>query len=210
VYSIRDQFHFRLNFRVAARVLNGVTQLGGDVVAFGKVRPVRESLGGSADSYADVFPVLYTRAYRVAYRFLGSQAAAQDVAQETLARAFAHWRSVGGHAEGWCVTVASRLAIDSIRRRARQQLVEAHDRFVPSAAAAVDERLDLYAALHRLPRKQREVVVLRYLGDLSEAQTAKELGVSLGTVKSHASRGVAALRADLAAAATVTGTRGTA
>src|ERR1700710_2494645 len=117
----------------ARRRTQGVTQLGGDVVAFGKVRPVRESLGGSADSYADSFPALYGRAYRVAYRFLGSEAQAQDVAQETLARAYAHWARMGTHAQGWCVTVASRLAVDALRARTRRQLVEAAE---PMTAAS--------------------------------------------------------------------------
>jgi RNA polymerase sigma factor (sigma-70 family) len=57
--------------------------------------------------------------------------------------------------------------------------------------------VDLYRALRSLPKRQREVVVLRYFGDLSEHQIASELGVAEGTVKSHASRGLAALRSAL-------------
>jgi RNA polymerase sigma factor (sigma-70 family) len=65
----------------------------------------------------------------------------------------------------------------------------------------VDERLgergDLVAALRRLPRRQREVVVLRYLADLSESDVAVALGCSVGSVKSNGSRGLSALRRDL-------------
>ena len=50
------------------------------------------------------------------------------------------------------------------------------------------------AAIGRLPRRQRETVLLRYYSDLSEAQIADTLGISQGAVKSHASRGLAALR----------------
>jgi RNA polymerase sigma factor (sigma-70 family) len=49
-------------------------------------------------------------------------------------------------------------------------------------------------ALQQLPRRQREAVVLRYYGDLSEAQTASAMGCSVGAVKSHTSRAMAALR----------------
>jgi RNA polymerase sigma factor (sigma-70 family) len=56
----------------------------------------------------------------------------------------------------------------------------------------------LYAALERLPKRQRESVVLRYLGDLSEAQTADLMGCSVGSVKTHSSRGLAALKEVLA------------
>ena len=54
------------------------------------------------------------------------------------------------------------------------------------------------ARLATLPKRQREVVVLRYLADLSEAQTAAALGCAPGTVKTHAARGLEALRAVLA------------
>jgi RNA polymerase sigma factor (sigma-70 family) len=59
------------------------------------------------------------------------------------------------------------------------------------------ERVDLARALRRLPRRQREVVVLRYLADWSEADVALALGCSVGTVKSHGHRGLAALRRHL-------------
>ena len=59
------------------------------------------------------------------------------------------------------------------------------------------EHQDVIRALHRLPRRQREVLVLRYYSDLSEAQIADSLGISQGAVKSHASRGMASLRASL-------------
>jgi RNA polymerase sigma factor (sigma-70 family) len=52
--------------------------------------------------------------------------------------------------------------------------------------------MDLRSALQALPKRQREVVVLRYIADLSENQTAVQLGCSVGTVKTHAFRGLAA------------------
>jgi RNA polymerase sigma factor (sigma-70 family) len=59
-------------------------------------------------------------------------------------------------------------------------------------------RIELVAALERLPRRQREVVVLRYLADLSERDVAAALHTTVGSVKQHAHRGTARLRADLA------------
>ena len=55
----------------------------------------------------------------------------------------------------------------------------------------------MVAALRRLPGQQREAIVLRYYADLSEAEAAAAMGISRGAVKSHAARGMAALRADL-------------
>jgi RNA polymerase sigma-70 factor (sigma-E family) len=59
------------------------------------------------------------------------------------------------------------------------------------------DRADVMAALRALPTRQREVLVLRYYTDLSEAQIADAMGISTGAVKSHASRGIAALRETL-------------
>jgi RNA polymerase sigma factor (sigma-70 family) len=66
-----------------------------------------------------------------------------------------------------------------------------------SAESGALTQLDRSAVVHALrdlPRRQREAIVLRYYADLSEAQTAYAMGISTGAVKSHTSRGMAALR----------------
>ncbi len=71
---------------------------------------------------------------------------------------------------------------------------------MPSAehgAMALIERSDVVAALRALPGRQREVVVLRFYGDLSEAQIASTMGITRGAVKSHSSRAMAALHSVL-------------
>ena len=64
----------------------------------------------------------------------------------------------------------------------------------PIAMARVDDRDEVVRMLSRLPAQQRKVIVLRYLGDLTEARTAQVLGISVGTVKSASSRGLESLR----------------
>ncbi|HVT21861.1 MAG TPA: SigE family RNA polymerase sigma factor [Mycobacteriales bacterium] len=154
----------------------------------------------AAPTFEEVFPVLIRDAYRVAYRLLGDRSEAEDVAQEACARAFSRWSSVRDHAAPWTVRVASNLALDLLRARTRA--VKRNERIASeqtgAKGASTDDRLDLYAALSKLPRRQRESVVLRYLGDLSEAQTADIMGCSVGSVKTHASRGLSALREVLA------------
>jgi RNA polymerase sigma factor (sigma-70 family) len=142
------------------------------------------------------FDHLYALAYRVAYRIIGSREEANDVAQESLARASARWPSVADHAEAWVATVAGRLAIDYWRARRRREAATlvAERR---SDDQHLGERLDLVRGLRGLPRRQRQIVVLRYLADRSEADVAALLGCSVGTVKAHASRGLAALRTAL-------------
>ena len=151
-------------------------------------------------SFEAQFPTLHRRAYAVAYRLLGRTGPAEDIAQETLARAFVRWAKLDQDPTGWCVTVAVNLTMDQLRtaerdRRRHRQLIALDP--PGSGDPYVAERLDLYAALRALPRRQRQIVALRYIGDLSEAQTAAALGVSLGSVKSQSSRGLDALRSRL-------------
>jgi RNA polymerase sigma factor (sigma-70 family) len=153
-----------------------------------------EGGGGVAlTEYEHVFPELYRFAYQAAYRILGERSASEDIAQETLARAYARWSRVSRYAEPWVTRVASNQALDVVRRHHRSPWPEVAD-----ADPAVAERMDLQRALLDLPRRQRDVVMLRYGADLPEAEVAAFLMVSVGTVKTHAHRGLAALRLGLA------------
>jgi len=146
----------------------------------------------SAKDFEDAYDSMLRLAYRAAYRLLGERAAAEDVAGESLARAYSRWSSVSGHAEAWVVTVATNLALDVGRRaRAAGRQVELIEE---GTVDDVDLRLDLQAAVRALPRRQRQVVALRFLADFSEAATAAALAIDIGTVKSHASRGLSRLR----------------
>ena len=148
--------------------------------------------------FAQAFEDLYARAYGVAYQLLGRRSEAEDVAQETLARAFVRWRKIRSYAEAWVVRAAGNLAIDGWRRRQRVE-TDADAGSRGAASPGPDgQRVDLHRALDTLSRRQREVIVLRFLADLPEAEVAKVLGCSVGSVKQHASRGLAALRTSMA------------
>jgi RNA polymerase sigma factor (sigma-70 family) len=144
------------------------------------------------ESFETAYPGLLQRAYRAAYSVVGRRDEAEDVACEAMARAWSRWSKVADHAEPWTVKVAANLAIDALRRKRwdnPQVLIDEGPTDVQP-----ESRLDLVAALQDLPRRQREVVTLRYLGDLTEQETAQTLGIDVGTVKSHAARGLAHLR----------------
>lgn len=146
-------------------------------------------------TFDEAFDGLARVAYRVAYRLLGSRPDAEDVAQEALTRACLRWRRVAGHAEPWVARVAANLALDQLRVRRRRPTGDGGGTEPPaSEGPSTVDRLELVRLLEDLPRRQREVLVLRYLGDLTEAATARELGTSVGSVKQHAHRALAALR----------------
>ena len=147
------------------------------------------------DDFEAAFDRLFPRAERLARRILGDETAAEDVAAEALARLCLHWSRLRDveYIDGWVLRVAANAAIDLTRKRAyRATIVD-----VQSDDDAVALRLALTAALRHLARRQREVIALRYLSDLSEAEVAATLGITAGSVKTHTSRGLAALRARL-------------
>ena len=152
-------------------------------------------------SFDETFSALYSLAYRVAFRVVGQREEAVDIAQEALARAAARWGRVQDHAAPWVATVAGNLAVDYWRKRRRRDALSLAAPPPASSGAGESsddrpvERVDLVRALQALPKRQRQVVVLRYLADCSEAEVAASMGCSEGTVKSSASRGLAALRA---------------
>jgi RNA polymerase sigma factor (sigma-70 family) len=151
------------------------------------------------DEFDEVFRALLPRAKRVAYRILGDITDAEDAAVEALARASLRWRRLSplpdAQRDAWVLRVTANVAYDEVRRRIRRQRplpLDVTD--TQQGEKTIDLRDSVVGALAELPRRQKEVLTLRYIGDLSEVEIATALGVSPGTVKSCASRGLAALR----------------
>ncbi len=121
---------------------------------------------------------------------------AEDCVQEALARMHRRWRALvrDGNPEAYARRSAINAALSWRRRRriAEVPLPQAGDPAAPTAGHGLDE--DLVAALRALPPRMRAVVVLRYVEDRSEVETADLLGCSVGNVKSAAHRGLAKLR----------------
>ncbi|WP_244930924.1 SigE family RNA polymerase sigma factor [Nocardioides sp. W7] len=121
---------------------------------------------------------------------------AEEAVAEAFARAWSHWGKVRTleRPEAWVVRTAVNATISSWRRRRREAPTATPPDGVQADAA---DRTDLMTALHRLPPRQRDVVVLRYLLDLSTQQTADHLGIAPGTVASQLHKAIATLRSHL-------------
>ena len=139
---------------------------------------------------------------RIAFGMCGDWHKADDLVQTALVKLYVAWpRVVGrGHEEAYLRKILINVAIDESRRPSRRE--RATDT-VPEAAApqgvSTEDRSSLVAAHQTLPAQQRATVLLRHWLGLSTRETAAELGISEGTVKSHTSRGIAALRVQLSA-----------
>ena len=139
---------------------------------------------------------------RTAFLLAGDWAHAEDLVQVALTKTFLAWRRIAdrGAVEAYARRVLVTTATSWWRRRwhgerPTERLPEPAAGDDPAAAHA--DRELVWALVRRLPPRQRAVLVLRYFEDLSEAETARLLGVSTGTVKSQGARALATLRREL-------------
>jgi RNA polymerase sigma-70 factor (sigma-E family) len=159
-------------------------------------------LDQSASSAATDFTRFVTesssRLLRTAWLLTSHREHAQDLTQLALAKTFAAWRRVrNDDAEAYARRVMVNSYIDWWRRAPWRELpteqLPERD-LVADHSRTITERAALITALRQLTRKERTIVVLRYYVDLSEAEVATHIGVSVGTVKSTSSKALAKLR----------------
>jgi RNA polymerase sigma-70 factor (ECF subfamily) len=146
-----------------------------------------------SEDFDAAFRDLFQPAYRVAYRILGNVADAEDAAAEALARACVKWRRVGplAYRDAWIMRVTANVAVDMVRKRREPLPV---DSTLSDASEETVRRLAIVGALQSVSRRQREVLALRFIAGLPEAEVALSLGLSVNSVKTHTARGLAALR----------------
>lgn len=147
----------------------------------------------------------YRKLVRIAALLLDDIGVSEEVVQDAYVKMHGAWKRIRDPqaAEAYLRTTVANLARSRMRRRmVAQKHAPKPMPDAPSAEHGAMESLErdrVVAALRCLPPRQRECLVLRYYADLSEAQIAETMKISPGAVKSHASRGMAALRARLEA-----------
>jgi RNA polymerase sigma-70 factor, ECF subfamily len=165
---------------------------------------------------------LADQVYRVARRLVSTREEAEELMQETYARAFRSWRSFspGTNLRAWLLRILTNLNIDRGRRKQRapdEQPLEEGDYYLynrleqSSRDGNVDEervveRLsqdDIVSALSAVPHDFRDVIVLVDIGDFTYADAASILDIPVGTVMSRLHRGRRILKRELADKATV-------
>jgi RNA polymerase sigma-70 factor (ECF subfamily) len=152
------------------------------------------------DDYEQLIEQHIPRLRRYARALTGERAVADDLVQDTLERAWNKlhlWRR-GSDLRAWLFTIMHNIYVNQLRSRAAHPQVPLEDGdFHPADHAAEADRLeirDLDIALRRLPDEQREVLLLIGLEQLSYEETARALGIPIGTVMSRLSRGRERLR----------------
>ncbi|MFI8517823.1 SigE family RNA polymerase sigma factor [Streptomyces sp. NPDC085481] len=164
--------------------------------------------GDIDDGFVEFAVAAWPRLVRTAQLLTGDFHEAEDLVQTTLAKVYGRWRRVPR--EEIDLYVRRALINNNLSRLRRKRVVHLLTPVLPESlrhasaghAEAVEQRTALLAALGDLPARQRAVMVLRYWEDLAEQEIATVLHCSIGTVKTHARRGLAALRAHPALAGT--------
>jgi RNA polymerase sigma-70 factor (sigma-E family) len=172
----------------------------------GPVPVIRDERLDADTALTALYTSHYRRLVRLAALLLDDVGTSEEVVQDAYVKMHGSWGRIRDPdaAVGYLRTTVVNLARSRLRRR---MVAQKHaPKPMPDAASAeygameALERDRLIEALRKLPTRQRECLVLRYYADLSEVQIAETMGISTGAVKSHASRGMASLRAMLEAA----------
>jgi RNA polymerase sigma-70 factor (ECF subfamily) len=154
------------------------------------------------DTDAAAFAEFYSSArddcLRVVLATVRDRPAAEDLAAEAFARAWASWRKVSGHPAPRARVVRTALNTHRSWWRRRQREVTVAGVEASAAEAPVDGDPSLMAAVLRLPLRQRQVIACRLFLDLDTAQTTQTIGIASGTVTAHLTRAIEALRGEFA------------
>ncbi|WP_211116523.1 SigE family RNA polymerase sigma factor [Glycomyces buryatensis] len=151
------------------------------------------------DAFRAFFERHHAELARFAWLLIGEKAAAEDLAADAMLAVWKQWREVRhaksqlAYARGIVANLAKSRIRSAVRERRRNTMFWSR----PTEAAPeanVAAVVDVRRALARLPFRKRACVVLRHSLDLSERETAEALGVTVGTVKSQTSKGLAELR----------------
>jgi RNA polymerase sigma-70 factor (sigma-E family) len=162
---------------------------------------VREMTDWDADeAVSQLYAAQYARLVRLSFLLIHDHGRAEEIVQDAFLALHGRWgRLRDPHS---ALAYLRQAVVNRSRSELRHRaVVERNPVRPPSPRESAEEsaiassvRHDLLAAIDQLPRRQREVLILRYYLDLSEADIADTLRISRGSVKSHSSRGIAALR----------------
>lgn len=151
-------------------------------------------------TFSEYMAARWSALYRTAYLLAGSREEAEDLLQSALARTYARWGSIRDKRalDGYVRTAMLRQMSRQWPQRRREVPTDELPQL--GVGGGLDVRADqlvLWEAIRALPPRMRATLVLRYVVDLSEAQTAAELGCSVGSVKSQTHHALRRLRAAL-------------
>ncbi|WP_247746616.1 SigE family RNA polymerase sigma factor [Streptomyces oryzae] len=187
------------------RMPGGRTHAGGDADSEGTTTAAN-TMVDAVDHLTETYRVHYRSLLRLAALLLDDMASCEDVVQEAFIRV--HLARTRGADPEKPLAYLRQTVVNLSRSTLRRRILglRLRPKPMPDMASAEEyaheqlERDQLIEAMRGLPRRQREVLVLRYFADMTEVETAEALGISRGSAKAYASRGIASLRVAMAEA----------
>jgi RNA polymerase sigma-70 factor (sigma-E family) len=151
-------------------------------------------------TFSEFMHARWSTLFRTAYLLTGSRHEAEDLLQDALAKTCVRWRSIRDKsaAEAYVRRIMVHDATRGWRRRGQERITsDPPEAGVDGGIPGREVHVDIWRQIQALPPRMRAVLVLRYYEDLTEAATARELGCSVGAVKSQAHHAIKRLRVAL-------------
>lgn len=167
---------------------------------------IARAQAGDRDAIESLLFSCEKRVYNIAYRYMGNEADAHDMAQESLIKIYKNLQSYRSEASfsSWAYRLCVNTCLDELRKRKKSPVLLDHvlkdtaaenSTVSPEAyALALEDRNNLQKAINTLAMEQKSVIILRDINGLSYEEVAECLGISIGTVKSRICRGRQKLR----------------
>ena len=151
----------------------------------------------SSRAFEDFYSEEYAAVVGLAYALSGSRSGAEDLAQEAFLAAHRNWQRIGRYDRpgAWVRRVVANLSVSAFRRRLVEAKAIARVALgsVPALPELADDDAEVWRMVRTLPRRQREVIALHYVDDMSVRDIARTLDMAEGTVKRHLHDGRVAL-----------------
>lgn len=163
------------------------------------IRLVRKAIRGSVDAYGELIAIHKDYLYRMAYLHSGNEDAALEIVQETVLKGFHSIKTLQNTAvfRSWMTTILIHVSSDYYRRNIPFSELPEEEQEQENSGISAEERLDLYAAIRRLPEHYRMVIVLKYFDGLKQDEIAGIMNIPRGSVSSYLTRAKKELRKSL-------------
>jgi RNA polymerase sigma-70 factor (ECF subfamily) len=161
---------------------------------------IQQAKSGNNDSFATLIKSRGEKLYKVAYCYVKDEALALEVVSEATYKSYISLDKLKytEYFDTWLVRIVINEAIDLIRKRKRMVLTgEVDQEIAAPQKTGIEDRLDLYEAIDQLKEDEKEILTLKYFGDLTFAHIAKQLGKSENTIKTKHYRALDKVKAIL-------------
>lgn len=163
------------------------------------IKLVKKAIRGNVDAYGELIAIHKSYLYRMAYLNSGSEDAALEIVQETVLRGFHAIKTLENPAvfRSWMTTILIHISSDYYKKNVPYTEINENEPEPETVGISAEEKLDLYAAIRRLPEHYRTVIVLKYFDEMKQNEIAAVMNIPRGSVSAYLTRAKKELRKSL-------------